>query len=90
VERDIGTSVSLMVRWPAAAEASAYARRVPGLSAGLHVKLGEWTCHQGTWRSLYNVVAVDDSRRRRPGDRPRNFDSGRLLAGLINQAASRD
>jgi predicted glycoside hydrolase/deacetylase ChbG (UPF0249 family) len=59
-ERGIVTSVSLMVRWPAAVEASAYARRLPGLSTGLHVDLGEWTCHQGTWRSLYHVVQVND------------------------------
>jgi len=59
-ERGIVTSVSLMVRWPAAVEASAYARRLPGLSTGLHVDLGEWTCHQGAWRPLYLVVPVDD------------------------------
>jgi chitin disaccharide deacetylase len=59
-EQGIVTSVSLMVRWPAAVEASAYARRLPGLSTGLHVDLGEWTCHQGTWHALYHVVPVDD------------------------------
>jgi chitin disaccharide deacetylase len=59
-ERGIVTSVSLMVRWPAAVEASAYARRQSGLSTGLHVDLGEWTCDEGTWRSLYFVVPVDD------------------------------
>jgi predicted glycoside hydrolase/deacetylase ChbG (UPF0249 family) len=60
-ERGIVTSVSLMVRWPAAVEAAAYARRQPGLSTGIHIDLGEWTCHEGTWRSLYFVVPVDDS-----------------------------
>jgi chitin disaccharide deacetylase len=59
-ERGIVTSVSLMVRWPAAVEASAYSRRLPGLSTGLHVDLGEWICHQGAWRPLYLVVPVDD------------------------------
>jgi predicted glycoside hydrolase/deacetylase ChbG (UPF0249 family) len=59
-ERGIVTSVSLMVRWPAAVEASGYARRMPGLSTGLHIDLGEWTCHEGAWRSLYLVVPVDD------------------------------
>jgi chitin disaccharide deacetylase len=59
-ERGIVTSVSLMVRWPAAVEAASYARRSPGLSTGLHVDLGEWTCHQGVWRALYVVVPVDD------------------------------
>lgn len=59
-ERGIVTSASLMVRWPAAVEASAYARRRPGLGTGLHIDLGEWTCHQGAWRPLYGVVPVDD------------------------------
>jgi predicted glycoside hydrolase/deacetylase ChbG (UPF0249 family) len=40
-EEGILTSASLMVRWPAAAEAAAYAARTPGLSVGLHVDLGE-------------------------------------------------
>jgi len=60
-ERGIVTSVSLMVRWPAAVEASAYARSRPGLSTGLHVDLGEWICQHGAWRALYRVVPVDDS-----------------------------
>jgi chitin disaccharide deacetylase len=60
-ERGIVTSVSLMVRWPEAVAASAYARRRPGLSTGLHVDLGEWTCDHGAWRSVYRVVPVDDS-----------------------------
>ena len=60
VERGIVTSVSLMVRWPAAVDAAAYARRRPGLSTGLHVDLGEWTRDQNTWRVRYRVVAVDD------------------------------
>src|SRR5262245_59379506 len=60
IEGGIVTSVSLMVRWPAAVEAAAYARRAAGLSTGLHVDLGEWICDQGTWRSLYHVVAVDN------------------------------
>src|SRR5262245_1532428 len=60
VERGIVTSVSLMVRWPAAVEAAAHARRMPELSTGRHVDLGEWTWDQGTWRLLYHVVSVDD------------------------------
>jgi predicted glycoside hydrolase/deacetylase ChbG (UPF0249 family) len=60
LERGIVTSVSLMVRWPAAVEASAYARKLSGLSTGLHVDLGEWTCDQGTWRTRYHVVQLDD------------------------------
>ena len=38
-EEGIVTSASLMVRWPAAPEAAAYARNRPGLSVGLHVDL---------------------------------------------------
>lgn len=59
-ERGIVTSASLMVRWPAAAEAAAYARRHPELSLGLHVDLGTWICEDGEWRMLYPAVAVDD------------------------------
>src|SRR5206468_2930594 len=36
-ERGIVTSASLMVRWPAAAEAAAYARSRPQLGVGLHL-----------------------------------------------------
>ncbi len=38
-----------MVRWPAAAEAAAYARAHPRLSLGLHFDLAEWTHDRGTW-----------------------------------------
>ena len=61
-ERGIVTSASLMVRWPAAVEAADYARNHQELSIGLHVDLAEWTCQDGTWRPLYQVVAADDSR----------------------------
>src|SRR5436190_23980393 len=40
-ERGIVTSASLMVRWPAAPAAAAYACAHRGLSVGLHVDLGE-------------------------------------------------
>jgi chitin disaccharide deacetylase len=59
-ERGIVTSASLMVRWPAAAEAAAYARRRPALSVGLHVDLGEWIRRDGAWQPLYTTVALDD------------------------------
>jgi chitin disaccharide deacetylase len=59
-ERGIVTSASLMVRWPAAAEAAAYARGRPELSVGLHVDLGEWVCEGGAWRPLY-AVPLDDA-----------------------------
>jgi len=59
-ERGIVTSASLMVRWPAAAEAAGYARGHPALSVGLHLDLGEWIRRDGTWAALYEVVPADD------------------------------
>jgi predicted glycoside hydrolase/deacetylase ChbG (UPF0249 family) len=59
-ERGVVTSASLMVRWPAAAEAAAYARAHPRLSVGLHLDLGEWVCRDGRWAPLYQVVPEDD------------------------------
>src|SRR5215210_6058372 len=59
-ERGIVTSASLMVRWPAAAEAAAYARARPGLSVGLHVDLGEWVYRDGAWAARYEVARADD------------------------------
>jgi len=59
-ERGVVRSASLMVRWPAAAEAARYARAHPGLSMGLHLDLGEWTYRQNQWISSYEVVRKDD------------------------------
>ncbi len=59
-EHGVVTSASLMVRWPAAAEAAAYSRRRPGLSLGLHLDLGEWTFSAGSWVPLYRVTALED------------------------------
>jgi chitin disaccharide deacetylase len=59
-ENGIVTSTSLMVRWPAAVEAAAYARAHAKLSVGLHVDLGEWAYENETWFPLYEVVPVDD------------------------------
>ena len=59
-EQGILTSASLMVRFPAAAEAAEYARTAPGLSLGLHVDLGEWVYNDGDWDSVYEVVSLDD------------------------------
>lgn len=56
----IVTSASLMVRWPAAAEAAAGGRKLPKLSLGLHVDLGEWKYRDGAWIALYEVVPLDD------------------------------
>ena len=58
--RGIVTSASLMVRWPAAAEAARYAREHSCLSLGLHFDLWEWTCRQGEWVPLYEVITEDD------------------------------
>ncbi len=59
-EQGVVTSASLMVRWPAAAAAAAYARAHPRLSPGLHVDLGEWAYRQESWVPLYEVVANQD------------------------------
>jgi chitin disaccharide deacetylase len=56
----IVTSASLMVRWPAAADAVAYARAEPDLSLGLHLDLAEWIYTAGDWRPVYEVVDQRD------------------------------
>jgi chitin disaccharide deacetylase len=60
-EHGIVNSASLMVRWPAAAEAATYARDHPRLSLGLHLDFGEWACRDGTWMPLYRVVDESDA-----------------------------
>ena len=60
-ERGIVTSASLMVRWPAAADAAAYGARHPELSLGLHLDLGTWSYRENTWVPLYEVVRTDDA-----------------------------
>jgi chitin disaccharide deacetylase len=57
----IVTSASLMVRWPAAADAAAYAREHQDLTLGLHVDLGEWFYREETWLPVYEVVPAHDS-----------------------------
>ena len=59
--RGIVTSASLMVRWPGAMEASAYAREHPSLSLGLHVDLGEKVFRAGEWVPVYAVVPLQDT-----------------------------
>src|SRR5688572_11973813 len=54
----IVTSASLMVRWPAAAEAATDARKHPSLSVGLHIDLGEQILRSGEWVPLYSVLPV--------------------------------
>jgi predicted glycoside hydrolase/deacetylase ChbG (UPF0249 family) len=52
-EQGIVTSASLMVCWPAAEQAAAYARGRPALSVGLHLDLGEWAYQKGEWVAVY-------------------------------------
>jgi predicted glycoside hydrolase/deacetylase ChbG (UPF0249 family) len=62
-ERGIVSSASLMVRWPAAADAVMLHRGVPSgraLGLGLHVDLGEWVCRDGRWETVYEVVNLED------------------------------
>jgi chitin disaccharide deacetylase len=59
-EHGIVTSASLMIRWPAANRAAAYARAHPHLSLGLHVEVGEWVFRNGSWTALYEVVPRQD------------------------------
>jgi len=61
-ERGIVTSASVMVRWPAAPAAAAYARMHPRLSVGLHVDLGESIYRAGEWIALYERVDRQDAR----------------------------
>jgi chitin disaccharide deacetylase len=55
----IVTSATLMVRWPAAKQAAAYARE-QSLGVGLHVDLGEWEYRDGDWERRYEVVDSSD------------------------------
>lgn len=59
-EHGIVTSTSLMVRRPAAAQAAAYVLENPGLSAGLHVELGDWEFADGEWKATLELVDTDD------------------------------
>jgi predicted glycoside hydrolase/deacetylase ChbG (UPF0249 family) len=59
-ERGIVTSASLMVRWPASAEAVVYSRQHPELSLGLHLDFGEWAYYGEHWMSVYQVVPCND------------------------------
>jgi predicted glycoside hydrolase/deacetylase ChbG (UPF0249 family) len=57
----IVTSASLMVRWEAARDASAYARRHRNLGLGLHVDLGEWGLRAGQWERPAQGLPLDDA-----------------------------
>jgi hypothetical protein len=62
-ERGIVTSASLMVRWPSAQEAAAYARSHTSLSLGLHFDFGEWRYRDGNWWKLYESSMKSSQRR---------------------------
>jgi predicted glycoside hydrolase/deacetylase ChbG (UPF0249 family) len=79
-EQGIVTSASLMVRWPAATTAAAYARDHPEFSIGLHVDLGEWAYRNSNWESLYEVVDLSD-RTAVAEELDRQLDSFRRLLG---------
>lgn len=59
-EKGILTSASLMVRYPAAAEAAVYAKTNFSLGIGLHIDLGEWKYNNGNWEALYEVVSPEN------------------------------
>lgn len=59
--RGILTSASLMVRYPAAHEAAAYAQAHPEFSVGLHFDAAEWRVRDGEWYAFYQVVDADDA-----------------------------
>src|SRR5262245_31404094 len=59
--RGVLTSASLMVRWPAAREAAAYAADHPALGVGLHLDFGEWRYSGNGWTPIYEVVSLEDT-----------------------------
>jgi predicted glycoside hydrolase/deacetylase ChbG (UPF0249 family) len=59
--RGIVTSASLMVWQPAAEDAAALARTMPGLSVGLHLDLGEWRAAGDEWSAVYQRAPLDDA-----------------------------
>lgn len=60
-EQGIVTSATMMVRWPDAVEAGAYAHASETLGVGLHFDLGEWVYRDGGWSAAYEVLG--DERR---------------------------
>lgn len=60
-QHGIVTSASLMVRPAAAREAVQRAAEIGFTSLGLHLDLGEWTCRNGEWIALYEVVDPADA-----------------------------
>lgn len=62
IKHGVVTSSSLMVRWPDAPDAVAFAATRPDLSLGLHLDFGEWAFRDGGWIPVYDVVNTDDER----------------------------
>jgi predicted glycoside hydrolase/deacetylase ChbG (UPF0249 family) len=60
-EQGIVSSASLMVRWPAAAEAGVFARAHPDFSVGLHFDLGEWFFDDQAWVPHYEIASTTDA-----------------------------
>lgn len=61
-ECGIVTSASLLVRWPAAAEAASYGRRQDNFSLGIHADLGQWVYRAGKWFPNYQRVNMNDAK----------------------------
>jgi len=59
-QHGIVTSASLMARYPAAEEAVITAKSFPNLGIGLHLDFSEWAIINGEWKTLYEVVNLDD------------------------------
>jgi predicted glycoside hydrolase/deacetylase ChbG (UPF0249 family) len=75
----IVTSASLMVLWPAAADA---VKRAGKIALGLHIDLGEWAYRNGQWIALYERVSLEE----RPAveaEVTRQLDEFVRLAGKI-------
>jgi predicted glycoside hydrolase/deacetylase ChbG (UPF0249 family) len=60
-EQGIVRSTSLMVCYPAAAEAAAYAREHPALGVGLHIDLWESVPQGWLWRKLYERCPPEEA-----------------------------
>lgn len=61
-QHGIVTSATMMVRWPDAVDAGAYAaEHAADFSVGLHFDLGEWQYLDGDWQELYSVVPTNDT-----------------------------
>jgi predicted glycoside hydrolase/deacetylase ChbG (UPF0249 family) len=60
-EDGIVTAATMMVRWPDAKSAAAYASGHPQLSVGLHIDLAEWEYTNDEWRLRYQVVDTNDA-----------------------------